>query len=276
MAKKQTIKIKESFKRILKIIRKPEMVILPGNVAYSLILSIFPSLMVLGLVISFFHISLDEILTLIPDNIPESITEIISNFLSSGSTGIALFTFLIGLFFSSNGTDAIITSANMIYKTEEKNALKKRLKSLILVVVLMFMFMFTTFILGFGTSILKAIIKFLNGDFERIYTTFAIMRWPIMALIIYFFVKVIYIVAPSLKISHKSVNKGALFTTIGWIISTFIYSLYVTNFADYSMFYGSLASIIILMIWIYILSLILVIGFGINAEEYLSNEEAKK
>ena len=63
-------------------------------------------------------------------------------------------------------------------------------------------------------------------------------------------------------------NKGALFTTIFWIIGTAIYSLYTSNFDNYKMFYGGISTIMAMMIWIYYLSYILVMGIAINSTDY--------
>ena len=70
--------------------------------------------------------------------------------------------------------------------------------------------------------------------------------------------------APDKKIASSQTTYGALFTTIGWIISTAIYSFYISNIANYSLFYGSLANIIILMLWTYLLAFIFTIGLALN------------
>ena len=73
--------------------------------------------------------------------------------------------------------------------------------------------------------------------------------------------------APDKKIPSKNVNGGAIFTTIGWILSTSLYSYYISHYANYSIFYGSLANIVILMLWVYLLSYIFVIGIAMNYHE---------
>ena len=67
------------------------------------------------------------------------------------------------------------------------------------------------------------------------------------------------------KISAKSVNKGAIFTTILWSILTSLYSFYISNISSYDTFYGSASKIIVLMLWIYLISYIFVLGMSINA-----------
>ena len=74
--------------------------------------------------------------------------------------------------------------------------------------------------------------------------------------------------APDKRISSHYVKKGALFTTIGWIVVTSIYSYYANNLANYDLWYGGLSNIIVLMIWIYILAYILVLGIAINTNNY--------
>lgn len=63
-------------------------------------------------------------------------------------------------------------------------------------------------------------------------------------------------------------NAGALFATIGIILITLGYSIYVNNFSNYSLFYGSISGIIMMMIWIYLLSFVLVLGIAINSTVY--------
>ena len=63
-------------------------------------------------------------------------------------------------------------------------------------------------------------------------------------------------------------NYGALFTTLGWVIITALYSYYISHFANYTMFYGSISTIIVMMIWIYFLSFVLVMGIAINSNVY--------
>ena len=85
---------------------------------------------------------------------------------------------------------------------------------------------------------------------------------------IFLVIKFIYTFAPDEFISSKYMNKGALFTTLGWIATTYIYSIYVSHFAHYTVFYGSISAIIAMMMWIYFLSYILVFGIVINVLDY--------
>ena len=103
---------------------------------------------------------------------------------------------------------------------------------------------------------------------EFFYSVFTILKYPIVILVLFINIKLIYIIAPDEKIPSKSTNKGALFTTAGWVLATEIYAFYVETFMRYDIFYGSVSNILILLLWFYILSYIFVLGLGINASGY--------
>ena len=93
---------------------------------------------------------------------------------------------------------------------------------------------------------------------------------------IFWMIKLIYTLAPDSPIPSKYMNKGALFTTLGWMIGTTLYSLYISNFANYRMFYGGISTIIVMMIWIYFLAYILVMGIAFNVTEYEDDQKMNK
>ena len=80
--------------------------------------------------------------------------------------------------------------------------------------------------------------------------------------------KLIYTIAPSKKIASSSTTYGAIFTTVIWTVATAVFSSYLKHFANYDVIYGNLSSIIILMMWLYIISYVFVMGIAINAVVY--------
>ena len=143
-----------------------------------------------------------------------------------------------------------------------------------MLIILIFLVLSIVGILSVGSRIVNYITE-VNGTISP-YTSifYDIIKWPFVFFMIFIAIKVIYTIAPNVTIPSKSVNKGALFTTIIWGATTFIYSFYVTHLANYSKFYGNLSNLIILMIWIYWMSYIFVLGMTIN--NYRLNEELEK
>ena len=78
--------------------------------------------------------------------------------------------------------------------------------------------------------------------------------------------KLLYFIAPDEKISIKYVNKGAVFTTITWWITTLLFSYYINNIARFDLVYGNLATIVVLLFYFYILAYVFVLGLFINRD----------
>ena len=258
--------------RMKKILNKEEIRILPGSIAFSLVLSIVPTILFIIFMCSKFNVSIAGIIDLLDEIIPKDVSNLLNPIVSNGMSNvdISIGYIIIGLILASNGTDAIILASNELYKTEKENYIKRRVKSLIMIIVVGIVFSILIFVVAFGNNILKFILDLpaLINFKDNIYKIFIILKWPIAVLIISILIKIIYTIAPNKRIASKYTNKGVLFTTIGWVIITAIYAFYTNNIADYNIFYGSLSSLIILMVWIYALSYILVLGIAINASTY--------
>lgn len=264
--------------KLKEIIFDPTVRILPGQIAFFLILSIFPLLMLIGYIGSFFDISISSLVNFVDDALPKEVANVIADVISGKSfdstVGISMITAFI---MASNGAHAITLASNALYGFPPDDFLKRRIKALLLIVILVLLFMFFIIFLAYGNLIAKTILDFFNlsGFAKSLFSVFAIVKWPIAMIIVYVSVKLIYTIAPDWHILSKNTTKGALFTTFGWTISTAIFSYYISHFANYDIFYGSLSNIIIMMIWVYVLSYILVVGIAINVKHYRDNEENK-
>lgn len=264
-------RVKRILKKLYKIILKPEMLILPGNLAFFLVLSLFPIIIIVGLISSTFSISVDSLINIIDESMPSQMSEILINFISGKGIDLNVGFFAItAVILASNGPHSIIITSNTLYNFEHSGYLYRRIKAFILTFLLVSMFLFIAVVLAFGNIILKTVLDIgvLKSISNFPYHLFVYLKWPVAFFIIFFVIKLIYTIAPDGKIPSKYVNKGAIFATLGWVMATAIYSYYVTHFSKYDIFYGSLSNIIILMMWIYLLSYILILGIAINSSTY--------
>lgn len=270
--------IKDYIHKLMYIIKREEMRILPGNLAFFLVLSIVPIITLIGLICSFFSISLVDLTNLVSELIPQEVEELLKPFISvKENPGNLAWFFALGFLLASNGAHSIIVASNTLYHIENQSYFKRRMKALILTVILITLFLFVLIFLAFGNTILKFILGlkvFLNIA-DQIYSIFILFKWPIATIIIFLAIKLLYTIAPDQKIASRYVNHGAAFTTIGWLLITAIYSYYANNLANYNLFYGGLSGLVILMMWIYIIAYIFVIGIAINTNNYHYLEESQ-
>ena len=259
-------KIKKESKNIYEVIMQPNMAFIPGNIAFFLVLSIFPLLTLIGAFSSMFSLDVGTLASMISKAFPSKVSEVLVMYIT---TNLAIF-MLIGFFCASNGAHSIILASNNMYGFPNASYISRRVKAVFIIILLIFLMFLMLFVLAFGNKIAQFILFYAKDvEFGKfVYKIFVTIKWPIATLFIYFIVKVIYTMAPDWRILSKHTTKGALFTTISWLILMAIYSFWINNFARYDIFYGSLSNMAILMLIMYFLAFVFVIGIGLNVKEY--------
>lgn len=264
-------KSKSFMSKVFEMIKKPEMRILPGQLAFFLLLSIIPLVAIIVAIAGEFSLSIETVINIINDNLPKEIADFITQIIDGKSLNMNIVIFCIsGFILASNGPHSMIIASNIIYKIKDKDFLTRRTKAIIMTVVLVLLFIFMLIVPVFGDKIINLIITYLSNDQINniVSTTYSVLKYPLSLCIIYFFVKLLYTMAPDTHIKSRETTTGAIFTTIGWIIATEIYTFYVNYFGNYNLLYGSVANLIILFLWIYLLSYIFVLGMALNASSY--------
>ena len=261
-------RIKRYGEKLLNILKKPEMAILPSNIAFNITLAIIPLLTIVVLIASYFNISLDLVTNLVNNIMPKQVSGIINEVISGKGFDESIGVFnIVAFIIASNGTYAIINTSNTLYKIRKSSAIKKRLDSIVLLFIVILLFVFLLIVPIFGDSILNlmnkaSIVLPFSDSFVNL---FNLIKWPLTIFIIFVNIRLIYAVAPSKNIKTSETTYGAIFTTVCWILATIIFKFYLNHFARYNIIYGNLASVIIMFVWIYFLSFIFVFGMAINA-----------
>ena len=265
--KKLKLELKEFYENFKKVLFKPEMAILPGQLAYFFVLAVVPTITLISYEAALLNLSTDVIYDFIGSAFSSDIASMLLATSASREKGIGFFlVVIVGYFIASNGPASIIITSNTIYGEKQEGFFRRRLKALIMTFVLVLLFIFMLIVPVFGTKIIE-LFKFvdLNSNVsDNVSIIITILQGPITWLIMYFFIKILYTMAPNKKVRSKNVGYGALFTTFSWVIITYIYSYYINNIAHYTTFYGGLANIVILMFWFYLLAYAFTIGMALN------------
>ena len=263
---------KNIFKRFWDAFWRSEMLVLPGQIAFFLFLSIVPTITLISYACAYLNISNDLVQQLLSNAFGNDISNLVTPILTATKITPAFFISLgVGYFLASNGMSSIIVASNTIYGIKDSGFFKRRLKAIVMELVIVLLFLFILIVPLMGDSIIN-LLHYFNLDTSTTATIIGIFNFlsgPFSWLIIFLFIKTIYTMAPDKKFSSRHVTGGAIFTTISWIAITSLYSFYINNYANYSAFYGSLANIVILMIWVYLLSYAFVIGMAMNYHQDL-------
>ncbi len=269
-------RMKGFLNRVIKAITKPEMRILPGQLAFFFVLSIIPLIALVGGVASLFSISIDSLKEIITNTVPGSAANLLLPIISGKGINFNMVVFFVSAFLlASNGTHSMILASNKLYKIPDTSYLRRRIKAILMTFVLVSLLIFVLLVPGFGDLIFKLVRSLFHEEriVTLIYQIYQIVKYPLSLLLIYFNIKLLYTMAPDDTVPSETTTYGALFTTITWILATEVYSIYVEVFARYDLFYGSISNILILLLWIYVLAYVFVLGMAINS---IQLEEKRK
>lgn len=251
---------------LVEIFKRPDMQILPGQLAFFFILSLVPTITIVFIFASILNISVTDITEYLNITVSSDIINLLTpNIENTKFNFNMLVLIIVGIFIASNGTSSIIITANNIYGIEQKPFIERKVKSIIMIFIIVLLFLFILLIPIFGNFIFDFIENLTGYGGLKDFLNF--LKLPFSWFTIFFFIKLLYTIAPDKEIPSSYVNTGAGFTSIGWVIATEAYLYYASHFAHYNIYYSSLSNIAILMIWLYLLANIFVVGMAINSKE---------
>ena len=243
------------------------------SVTYSLFSAIFPLLIFGFSLIPFVPIPgfQDTLMGVITEMMPPAIYEVffdtISDTILNPSGTLLSFGIITSLFFASNGILAIIEAFNAsFHHVDRRNLVSKRLISIAMVLIL------CTLIVAAMTVIIGGS-KYINhlathhttiADSTFWYVCLHIAKWLIIVLLYFVAISFLYYLAPSKKSRYKFISPGAILATVVQILCSSGFSFYLNNFANYNKIYGSLGTIIIVLMLLYLTSISLILGFELN------------
>lgn len=249
-------------------IKRDDVFAISSQLAYYLILSFFPFMIFLITLIGFSPLSSVEVLNNLNAILPKSIVNltksIIFEVVDTQHTGLLGVSVLLMIWTSSSAFRAVIKGVNKAYDFKESRSFIKRaiismggIMSLALIILL------ALAMLVFGNVIGAHIISKIPF-YKIIIFLWNMFRYAFVFIVMIFIFALIYMFAPAKRLKLKEVVPGAIFSTMGWIVVSFVFSFYINNFSNYSRFYGSLGAVFILMTWLFLISMIFILGVEIN------------
>ncbi len=244
-----------------------------ASIAYNLFLSIFPAIIFLFTLIPYLPIpNLDkQVMNLLRELMPnysyKTFETLILDIVSHQRGGLLSFSALTTLYFATNGFNSFLSAfQESIFFNVRENWFRKRLHSLFLAVILTVLIAIATLLTIFTDVAVNALIEYdLLAD-NYVVWLIMIGKWIIVFLLFYFTISFMYYYGTPKRANRrwKIFSVGATFSTIMVLLVSWGFSYYVSNFGHYNKFYGSLGAIIVLLLWLYFMSLVILIGFEIN------------
>jgi len=250
-------------------IEKVDVFGLAAQLAYFFLLSLFPFLMVLVTLVGF--LPFDEIAvvefinTYAPDQISEMLEANVQQLMHQQSGGLLSIGIIATLWSASNGVNALMRGFNRAYEVEENRSfILSRLIAIVLTIGMIVVIITALLLPVFGRMIGIYIFS-LFGLSEGFISTWESFRYVSSSVVFFIVFLALYVLAPNKRIYFKNAIWGAIFATVFWQLTSLGFSFYVNTLGNYSATYGSLGTVIVLMLWFYISGVIIMLGGVLNA-----------
>lgn len=240
-------------------------------IAFSFFLAFFPTIIFIFTLIPYIPIQSfpDKLLLLISDFLPsstyEAARETIEDILLHQRGGLLSFGFFFALFVSADGVMALMTWFNKSYHgKEQRSAWRFRLMAIGLTITLALLVF-----LAIGLIVTTEIIYYYLQD-KQILVNFMQMallsagKWLILLLLCFSAISLLYYYGPSKHEKLRFISAGSSLATLLIVLTSLGFNYFITNFGQYNKVYGSIGTLIIILVWLYINSLVLLVGYELN------------
>ena len=252
-----------------------------AQITYYVILAFFPFLVFLINLISFTPISKEMLISnfnmFLPNETSTLLRNMVTQTVQAKSETLLILGMIGSLWVASKGISAIIRGLNKAYHIQEnRNFIKRNCVALISTIGVTIMIIFSLIMIVFG-KIIGTYVFSLVGAKALFNVIWSFLRYCIPIVIMFITFSFIFKYGPNRKLKFHNVIVGTIFTTVGWVATSLLFSFYINNFTNYEKVYGSLGGVIALISWLYISSLIILIGGELNAiSGYFQNNEKNK
>jgi YihY family inner membrane protein len=240
---------------------------------YYSVLSIFPALLVL---ISLLDLAGPSTIQKLLDNLgqvaPGSVNQILEGAIRNlrqtrGSAGVlALAGLAVALWSASNYIAAFMRASNAIYDVPEGRPVWKTLPIRIAVTVVVMVLLAVSAVAVVATGGLADRVGRLLGLGSAVVTVWDLVKWPVLLLLVSFMFALLYWASPNAKQGFRWVTPGGILAVVVWVVASVAFAVYVANFGSYNKTYGSLASVIIFLVWLWLSNTAILLGAELNAE----------
>lgn len=250
-------------------IRKPYYQGVPEELTFYLILSLVPILMLIS----------QGLYAIFPGKWGSSIAWILEYLhkvpfgkeagkivLGRNGGAVSILFILVAIWSASKWQYSLIRIANYTFGIPQprvRDFIKDRFRAVRTMLLTIIIAMFALIVLMYGDIIVNFVMSIIGKEAATA-KIWLILRWP-LAIVLYFtLISYMYFTLPSVKSQYRDVVPGSIFASVGILLVTYVYKIYLGKFANYNLLYGSLATIVAIMFWFYFLSWVICIGIIVN------------
>lgn len=265
------VPINQVIRFVIKGFRKGVLVTRASSIAFNLLMALLPASIFLFTLIPFIPIPnfQNELIKLfeniLPSNAFNFLETTIIDIVTHKSKGLLLFMFIATVIFSTNGIHAIIHAFVVsAHSFKSRSWMNQRKISIVLLLLIIFMISTAGFLVIFGKTTMNRLVALhiIKRHFVIYFIIF--LKWIVIVLLLFLAISFLYFFAPARKTGFKFFSPGSTLATLLFILTSLGFSAYVNHFGQYNKLYGSIGTLMVILLWLYLNSIAILIGFELN------------
>jgi membrane protein len=257
-------------KRLNHKLQKDQIGMRAAAVSFDLLLALFPFILFCLTLLPYLPIDRYAVFESLRESLPAEIYAFIystvEDLLQSQRADLLSLSIFFAVYAASKGMDALVMAFNRSFRlAEERSFLQRKWVALQLTFLTAMMIFLAASLLIAGRFALKLLVEWNILQEGWLTTLLYVARYVLSFSVLWLFTSIIYFIAPASSEKWRFFSIGSLVSAIGIILATVGFSLYLEYFNTYNKLYGSIGTLIVLMLWIYLLAFILLLGFEVNA-----------
>jgi len=278
------VPISHVFRFVVKGFRKGVLVTRASSIAFNLLMALLPATIFLFTLIPFIPIPnfQNELIELFENMLPLNAFNFMENtiidIVTKKSGGLLLTMFIATIIFSTNGIHAIIHAFVVSAHTfQSRSWIHQRKISVILLLIVVLMIALAGFLVIFGKMFVNYLVELDILERNLVISIVVFIKWILVVVLLFFAISFLYYLAPAKRSDFRFISSGSTLATILFILTSLGFSAYVNNFGQYNKLYGWIGTLMVILIWLYLNSIALLIGFELNVsiKEAFKEEEEK-
>lgn len=240
--------------------------------SFNFFLSLFPAIIFFFTIIPYIPIShfQDTLLKLMQDIIPDQAFQTVESTLldviKQPHGGLLSLGFVLALYFSTNGINSLMVAFNQsIHQEETRPYYVQLLVAILLVFIISFIIIIAISLITIAPPILRFLVEYDIIKDDITFFIIGLLRWLVIIGMFLFAFSFLYYLAPAGHDKFRFISAGSTLSTILTIAASIGFNFYVNNFSKYNTLYGSIGTLMIIMIWINFNAFVVIIGFELNA-----------
>jgi membrane protein len=268
---------------VIKGFRKGVLVTRASSIAFNLLIALLPASIFLFTLIPFIPIPnfQEELIKLFENILPANafnfLETTIVDIVTHKSGGLLLIMFFATIIFSTNGIHAVIHAFVVSAHTfKTRSWVNQRKISVVLLLIVIMMISTAGFLVIFGKMMVNRLVVLHFIQRNLVIYILIFLKWILIILLLFVAISFLYYLAPAKRTDFRFFSPGSGIATLLFILTSLGFSAYVNNFGQYNKLYGSIGTLMVILLWLYLNSIAILIGFELNVSIKAAQAESAK